>query len=58
LEQHLFIHFLQNPPEAFTASNVAIFPYDFSAAASPVTKTLKIDGTTSGSHCKLTYKKV
>jgi len=45
---------LQNLPEAFTASNVATFPYDFSPAATPVTKTLKIDGTTSGSHYILT----
>jgi hypothetical protein len=26
------------------------------AAATPVTKTLKIDGTTSGSHCNLSLK--
>ena len=38
----------QNPPEVVTASNVAAFPFDVPAAAVPVTKTITIDGNTSG----------
>ncbi len=47
-KNNFLFFFYQDPPETFTASNVANFPYDLSPDATPVTKILQIDGTTSG----------